>query len=89
MTNPCFCTGPDHTGKCRCQRKEKYIPPEEWLHDTEVNIRKAFIIPEPVYEWSVTIASHTFVTLKGHEPNAFHRWMQEKLLGFKWRKYDD
>ena len=31
MTNPCFCTGPDHTGKCRCQRGEKYIPPEEWL----------------------------------------------------------
>ena len=29
--NNCFCTGPDHTGKCRCQRGEEYIPPEEWL----------------------------------------------------------
>ena len=29
MTNPCFCTGPDRTGKCRCQRGEKYFPPTE------------------------------------------------------------
>ena len=27
----CFCTGPDHTGKCACQRGEEYNPPEEWL----------------------------------------------------------
>lgn len=31
MTNPCFCSGPDSTGRCRCQRGEKYIRPEEWL----------------------------------------------------------
>ena len=27
----CFCTGPDHIGKCACQRGEEYNPPEEWL----------------------------------------------------------
>lgn len=47
---------------------------------------QVFIAPEPIYDWSVTIGSHTFQTRKGREPNAFHRWMQEKLLGFKWKR---
>ena len=45
-----------------------------------------FAISEPIYDWSVTIGSLTIPTIKGREPNAFHRWMQEKLLGLKWSK---
>lgn len=48
--------------------------------------KKVFISPEPIYDWSVMIGSHTYQTRRGYEPNAFHRWMQEKLLGFKWRR---
>ena len=48
---------------------------------------RSLSIKEPS-DWQCFVVNDNFVIRpnKGNEPNAFHRFMQELILGFKWRK---
>lgn len=37
-------------------------------------------------DWSAPCADITWTSREGHEPNWFHRKMQELCFGIKWRK---
>ena len=42
--NNCFCTGPDHTGKCRCQRGNSFFKEPETQFEEELSIHKALYV---------------------------------------------
>ncbi len=37
-------------------------------------------------DWVADISGHEWRPLRGEEPNRFHRWMQTRLLGIRWRR---
>lgn len=42
-------------------------------------------IQAPKYEWKCFINHNTYFCFEeGKQPNAFHRFMQKLILGFKW-----
>lgn len=47
--------------------------------------QKLNIAQQPEIKWTCELAPNFFLHLPS-APNAFHRWMQEKILGFKWRR---
>lgn len=68
-------------------------PKPRWYADSDNRLMGNRIInpgfqiwQSPVYEWKVLIGQLTIMVEKGKEPNAFNRFMQELVFGFKWRK---
>ena len=44
-----------------------------------------YIIENPDYKWKLEVCSGFNIMTK-QAPNRFHRYMQEKVFGFKWTK---
>lgn len=46
-----------------------------------------FTFSQPKYGWTVEIAPGFILSIvKGKQPNAFWRWMQFLVLGFRWKR---
>lgn len=51
--------------------------------------QKLYIAKEPEFAWKCELISEIILSVEeGKQPNAFHRFMQRLVFGFKWSRIE-